>query len=82
MTDHRSDPSSVPFHLRARRSLFSARKVALMASVVAGLGVAVYGLDCLPGGFDLFSSPAHAQVNNDVGKRPRSRPALPTSWSA
>ncbi len=67
MTDHRSDRSSVAFHLRARRSLLSARKVALLASVVAGLGVAVCGLDSLPGGFDLLSSPAHAQVNSDVG---------------
>ena len=68
MTDHRSDPSSVPFHPRARQSLFSARKIALMASVVAGLGVAVYGFDSLPAGFDILASPAHAQVNNDVSK--------------
>src|ERR1700733_14464704 len=66
MIDHRSDPSSVPFHPRARRSLFSARKIALMASVVAGLGVAVYGFDSSPGGFGILASPAHAQVNNDV----------------
>jgi serine protease Do len=68
MTDRRSDPSSVPFHARARRSLFSARKIALMASVVAGLGVAVYGFDSSPGGFNILASPAHAQVNNDVSK--------------
>ena len=68
MTDHRSDPSSVPFYPRARRRLFSARKIALMASVVAGLGVAVYGLDSVPGGLDILTSPAHAQVNNDVSK--------------
>ncbi len=68
MTDRRSDPSSVPLYLRARRSLLSARKIALMASVFAGLGVAVYGLDSLPGGFGILSSPAHAQVNNDVSR--------------
>jgi serine protease Do len=68
LTDHRSDSSSSPFDPRARRSLFSARKIALMASVVAGLGFAAYGLDSLPGGFDVLGSPAHAQVNNDVGK--------------
>jgi serine protease Do len=68
MTEHRSDSSSVPFHLRARRSLLSARKIALMASVVAGLGVAAYGFDSLPGGIDVLTSPAHAQVNNDVSK--------------
>ena len=68
MTDHRSDPSSVPLNLRARRSLFSARKIALMASVVAGLGVAAFGMESLPGGLGIISSPAHAQVNNDVSK--------------
>src|ERR1700730_10324999 len=66
MTDHRSDPSSVPFHPRARRSMFSARRIALMASVVAGLGVAVYGFDSSPGSFGLLASPAHAQVNQHV----------------
>jgi serine protease Do len=68
LTDHRSDSSSVPFYPTARRRLFSARKIALMASVVAGLGVAVYGLDSVAGGFDILTSPAHAQVNNDVSK--------------
>ena len=48
--------------------MFSARKIALMASVVAGLGVAVYGFDSSPGGFGVLVSPAHAQVNNDVSK--------------
>lgn len=40
--------------------MFSARKIALMASVVAGLGVAVYGFDSSPGGFGILVSPAHA----------------------
>jgi len=66
MTDRRSDPASAPSYPRVRRSLFSARRIALMASVVAGLGVAVYGLGSLPGGFGILTSPAHAQVNSDV----------------
>ena len=45
MTDRRPNVYSVPFNLGARRSPFSARKVALMASVVVGLGVVVYGFD-------------------------------------
>jgi serine protease Do len=65
MTDRRSESSSVPVYPAPRR-LFSARKVALMASVVAGLGVAAYGLDSTSGGFGI--SPAYAQVNNDVSK--------------
>src|SRR5258707_5523629 len=60
--------SSLPSYRAPRRSLFSARKFALMASVVAGLGVAVYGFSPSPGPVDLFSSPAHAQVNNEVRK--------------
>jgi len=68
MIDRRPDSSSVPFNLQARRSLFSARKIALMASVVAGLGAAVYGFDFSPDGFDILVSPAHAQVNTDVSK--------------
>jgi serine protease Do len=48
--------------------MFSARKIALMASVVAGLGVAVYGFDSSPGGLGVLVSPAQAQVNNDVSK--------------
>jgi serine protease Do len=48
--------------------MLSARKLALMASVVAGLGAAVYGFDSSPGGFGVLVSPAQAQVNNDVSK--------------
>jgi serine protease Do len=66
VTDRASDLASVPFY--QRRRLFSARKIALMASVVAGLGVAGYGFNSIPGGFDLLTSPAHAQVNTDVSK--------------
>jgi serine protease Do len=63
MTDPRSDSSVY----RPRR-LLSARKVALMASVVAGLGVAAYGFDSVPGGLGILTSPAHAQVNTDMSK--------------
>src|SRR5260370_2333952 len=39
-----------------------------MASVVAGRGIAGFGFESLPGGFGIVSSPAHAQVNNEVSK--------------
>ena len=68
MTDRPTDLSSLPSYQAPRRSLFSARKFALMASVVAGLGVAVYGFSPSHGPVDIFTSPAHAQVNNDVRK--------------
>src|SRR5580693_9712555 len=68
MTDRPTDLSSLPSYQTPRRSLFSTRKFALMASVVAGLGVAVYGFSPSSGPIDVFSSPAHAQVNNEVSK--------------
>jgi serine protease Do len=68
MTDRPTDLSSLPSYQPPRRSLFSARKFALMASVVAGLGVAVYGFGPSHGPIDIFSSTAHAQVNNEVRK--------------
>src|SRR4030081_2152008 len=68
MTDRPTDLSSLPSYQVPRRSLFSARKFALMASVVAGLGVAVYGFSPSQGPIDIFSSAAHAQVNNEVRK--------------
>jgi serine protease Do len=67
MTNQSRDPSSGPSRHTQRRSLFSARRFALMASVAAGLGVAVYGFSP-SGSLELFSSPAYAQVNNAVGK--------------
>jgi len=67
MTD-RIDLSNLPSYRPPRRSVFSARKLALMASVVAGLGAAVYGFSPSTSPADLFSSPAHAQVNNEVRK--------------
>src|ERR1700738_1781452 len=68
MTDRPIDLSSLPSYRAPRRSLFSARKFALMASVVAGLGVAVYGFGPSKPPFDIFSTAAHAQVNNEVRK--------------
>ncbi|MGY4625852.1 Do family serine endopeptidase [Bradyrhizobium sp. USDA 4486] len=67
MTD-RIDLSNLPSYRQPRRSVFSARKIALMASVAAGLGAAVYGFSPSVSPADLFSSPAHAQVNNEVRK--------------
>ena len=64
MTDRPTDFSSLPSYRAPRRSLFSARKFALMASVVAGLGVAGYGLSPAP--HDIFSSTAYAQVDKQV----------------
>jgi serine protease Do len=68
MPDRPIDLSSLPSFRQPRRSLFSVRKFALMASVVAGLGAATYGFGPTHGPVDIFSSPAHAQVNNEVRK--------------
>src|SRR5450432_4245913 len=64
MTDRPTDFSSLPSYRAPRRSLFSARKFALMASVVAGLGVAAYGV--APNSNDFLTTSAHAQVNKEV----------------
>ena len=61
MTDRPIDLSSFPSYRKA--GLFSARKFALMASVVAGLGVAVYGLGSPSATSNLFATPAHAEIN-------------------
>jgi serine protease Do len=68
MTERPTDFSSLPSYRAPLRQLFSARKFALMASVVAGLGVAVYGFSPSHGPVDVFSSAAHAQVNTEVRK--------------
>src|SRR5579872_260210 len=69
MTDRRPiDLSSFPSHPAPRRSLLSARKFALMASVVTGLGAAIYGFGPPTGPSDVFSTSAHAQVDNEVRK--------------
>lgn len=67
MTD-RPDLTNLPSYRQPRRSVFSARRIALMASVVAGLGIAVHGFSPSTSPADLLSSPAHAQVNNEVKK--------------
>ncbi len=68
MTDRQTDRSSVSSYHQARRSVLSARKLALMASVVAGLGISVYGFSPSNGPANIFTSPAHAQVNTEVRK--------------
>src|SRR3954468_4401686 len=68
MTERPVDLSKFPSYGTARRSLFSARKFALMASVVPGLGAAVYGFSPHQGPIDVFTSAAHAQVNTEVRK--------------
>src|SRR3569832_777503 len=68
MTDRPTDLFSFLSFWVPRRSLLSARKLALMASVVAGLGVAIYGFGPTTGPVDIFSTSAHAQVNNEVKK--------------
>jgi serine protease Do len=68
MTERPVDLSSLPSNGAQRRSLLSARKFALMASVVAGLGAAVYGFTPSQGPVDVFTSAAHAQVNTEVRK--------------
>jgi serine protease Do len=65
MSDRPADLSRLPSFKAPRRSLFSARRFALMASVVAGLGVAAYGFGPSDGSFD-FATPAHAQVDKQV----------------
>jgi serine protease Do len=65
MTDRRSTPVSSS-HREQTRSVFSARKLALMASVVTGLGIAMYGLSPSSGSFDVLSTAAHAQVSNGL----------------
>jgi serine protease Do len=61
MTDRPIDLSSFPSYRKA--SLLSARKVALMASVVAGLGVAVYGFSSPSAPSSIFATPAHAEIS-------------------
>jgi serine protease Do len=64
MTDRPTDSSQLPPSRAPRRSFLAARKFALMASVVAGLGVAAYGL--APVGHDMLTTAAQAQVNKEV----------------
>jgi serine protease Do len=64
MTDR--DFSKLPSFNSPRRSLLSLRKLALMATVVGGLGAAAYGFSAPFGTYDGFVSSAHAQVNQDL----------------
>src|SRR4029453_17819644 len=66
MNERPIDLSSLASYRQPRGSLFSARKFALMASVVAGLGIAVYGFNPSQGPVAVFGSTAHAQLNNEV----------------
>jgi serine protease Do len=66
MTDQHNPVSSS--HREQTRSLFSVRKVALMASVATGL--AVYGFSSSSDRFDIFSSAAHAQVSVSSAAQP------------
>src|SRR5262245_52352924 len=67
MTERPIDLSNVPSY-QAKRPVFSLRKIALMASVVAGLGAAVYGFGPSHGPVNVLTSSAHAQVNQEVRK--------------
>ena len=67
MTDHPASSSQPQDSQPRRRSLLSVRKIALMATVAAGLGVGVYGFGS-PGNFSVLGGPAYAQVNNEVSK--------------
>ncbi|MBY0382550.1 MAG: Do family serine endopeptidase [Xanthobacteraceae bacterium] len=58
--------SDLPSYRAQRRSVFSLRKFALMATVVGGVGAAVYGFHAPFGSYDGLVSSAHAQVNQDL----------------
>jgi serine protease Do len=66
MTEHLSQCRTSQSSRAPQSSLLFARKLALMASVVTGLGIAVYGVSPSSGGLDIFGSPAHAQANHVV----------------
>src|SRR3984893_8715049 len=70
MTGYPSDSVTSQSNPARRSSLLSARKLALMASAVTGLGVAAYGLGAAPD-FNVLASPAQAQVNNTVSNVPQ-----------
>jgi serine protease Do len=68
MNERPNDLTLLRSQNKSRSPLFAARKFALMASVAAGLGVAAYGFGPSSGPVNVFTSPAHAQVNNEVRK--------------
>jgi serine protease Do len=65
MTNRPTDLNDLPSFQPARRSVFTARKFALMASVVLGVGAAAYGLTPSHD-IDVFTTTAHAQVDKQV----------------
>src|ERR1700722_2384364 len=65
MTGYPSD-----FAISRSNRLLSARKLALMASVVTGLGGALYGFGAASD-FNILVSPAQAQINNAVSNVPQ-----------
>ncbi|HLG47075.1 MAG TPA: Do family serine endopeptidase [Reyranella sp.] len=67
MTDRPTDLTSFPSYQQGGRTLLSARRLALMASVVAGLGVAAYGFGPARD-VNVFSTPAHAEAG--TGQKP------------
>ena len=82
MTERPTDLSNFPSYRQPRRSLFSARKFALMASVVAGLGVAVYGFGPSHGPVDICHQRGARAGQQRSPQGRSSRSALPTSSSA
>src|SRR5450755_2935190 len=70
MTGYPSESATSQPNRARRPSLLSVRKLALMASVVTGLGVAVYGFGAASD-FNILTSPAQAQVNNAVSNVPQ-----------
>src|SRR5580704_1619786 len=70
MTGYPSDFVTSQSNPARRSARLSARKLALMASVVGGLGVAAYGFGAVFD-FNVLTSPARAQVNNAVSNVPQ-----------
>ena len=68
------DQRNLVSHGQRKRSLFSARKVALMASVVTGL--AMYGFSASPDRIDIFGSAAHAQAASGASSATRQLPGF------
>ena len=68
MTDRGTDYRSSFAADRPSRLLLSSRKFALMASVVAGLGLATYGFGPWGASSNLFASPAFAQASQEPSK--------------
>ena len=81
MTERPIDLSTLPSYQAPKRSVFSLRKFALMASVVAGLGAPVYGFSPSHGPARHLHVDARMRRSTTRFARSRSRSALPTSSS-